>query len=276
MQKKLLFTFPIMLSCFTINSVLAQGGIVMEEYKYDCGLGMSDPDDLVKDIKEEIWKYKVLKEDDVKDALKHLKSYCGKKWYIEDGGWSDKVPESPRLMDHLIDVWFRKLDGISELAYWELDKDWEERRKKIKEIAEDPKWKKPWEIFELFNKSRDVKLEKEDKIAQKYKYVCDEAYSSRMWMLNMFSEETMKEWFDRCMNLANARINSEISYMKAVMVNKWIKYLVDAIHNYIINYYSEEKIPTVLEKMAEVQWALGNWVQKTNWAEYCSSSGGWG
>lgn len=271
MQKRNLFILTLLTMVFVQNTVFAQNWIVMEEYKYDCWLAVSDPDELVKTIKDEVWKYKVFKEDDIKTALDNLKSYCGKKWYIKESWWSDEVPESPRLMDHLIDVWYRKLDGISELAYWELDKDGEERRKKIKEIAEDPKWKKPWEIFDLFNESRDVKLENQDKLAQKYKYVCDEAFSSRMWMLNMFSEETMKIWFDRCMSLANHRINSEIRYMKAVMVNKWIKYLVDAIHNYIMDYYSEEKLPKVLEKMAEVQWALWNWVQKTNWAGYCSS-----
>ncbi len=271
MLKRKIFIFPILTISLLLNIVWADEWAVMEEYKYDCWLAMSDQDALVKDIKDELWKFKVFKEDDIKTALSHLKSYCGKKWYIEWEWWSDKVPESPRLMDHLIDVGFRKLDWISELAYGELDKDGEQRRKKIREIAEDPKWKKPWEIFDKFNDARDVTLKDKDKLAQKYRNACDEAYTARMWMLNIFSEETLKTWYDNCMSLANKRINQEISYMKAVMVNKWIKYLVDAVHNYLIDYFGQEKLPTVLEKLAEVQAAIWNWTQKVNGAEYCTS-----
>lgn len=272
-MKKILSIFICLVMIVNVVKAADDSSAGVKWYKYDCSLAASNIDDLLKSLKNSISNFKVFKEDDIKLAHQHLKSYCCKKWFLgsDCDGWWSNTPESPYLFDQLIDVWFRKLDGDPNLSYGgQLDSDGKQRREEVRKLAKDPQWKNPGEILDLFNKYRDVKQTWTDKLSVKYNDTCEESRVIKMSFPQVFDDESLDAGYSQCLSIASSRVNGEMTYVNYVMVYKWIKYLKDAIHNYLMDYFLKEKSMMVLEKLSEVQWKLWQWVQKVNWAQNCN------
>lgn len=176
----------------------------------------------------------ILKEQDYKLAVENLYAACCSLWEaliscsFEDEA-RENPPKSPYLSDHLLDIWFRKIDWNPDLIYDGIElygsgKEWFEIKQDIIEDMANPiKDKKytPKKILEEFKKywwdfnnpsSNDFSLKKQ------YEKVCKEAYFSASDKLKYF-DNGIVEFFGNdkfneiCGSFVSNKTKNEISFV---------------------------------------------------------------
>ncbi len=97
-------------------------------------------------------------------ALQHLTDYCCIQWYIDSSRdickWSEERvwwAESPYLFDHLINVWFRKLDAYTDakLRYnLVADNRWTEWQQELQKFNTPSNLATPENIIDIYNSDK--------------------------------------------------------------------------------------------------------------------------
>lgn len=232
----------------------------VDTISYDCWLAKQPWESLEKDVIEFTKDFQILKVKEVEVAHQNLKTYCCEKQYISEescsGKWDvSKIPEWRFLVEHLIDIGFRKLDWDKERMPYSvsLDPRWQEYRKQIKEEFAKLEWDDPAKFMNMYNEFwKDI--DSKDSLAYKYRQVCDEADKIYLASLNIYSGQPNSKFRDLCEKMATYRINKEVDYVKNVMVLKWAKYIENNIKDYLITYFSNDRLQILSEKLVEVLW----------------------
>jgi len=222
----------------------------------------------------------------IKRALLNLKASCCQQNII----WSDTIrcktdkenwllwdnyPDSKFLYDHLIDIWFRRLDAIEKLLYeWVVaDPIWKEWRDFINKKWNQEEWTTPTDILPKFKEQRTKNINymlpyREDgnynkqyetewiKIAweylnrplvNRYSNLCEvSAYIYWYLWLNLW-DYTKAYWYPTCWSISNKIISRNIIFTKAIVLKKSNKLLYDNINSHITNYLSQNRLTKLKE-----------------------------
>jgi hypothetical protein len=213
---------------------------------------------------------------DLKTVLWHTQQFCCQKNINDatcDGKLDGKLyfPESPYLIDHLINIGMRKFNGIQEHCdtLWidcttrdnkVLLKEWREESEKL---ADDTDGVPPSELYELFKKYWwDVttfgKTENNTQIANAYYTMCYEAARIRLALLaNQASavntESTRLKW---CQNLVQQRYLEESAYVQSLMVDKGVQYMYDNMRAYLKTHFVDNRMNGFVDKFGKLDACL--------------------
>lgn len=260
--------------------------------KYDCELSFESSDNpKIQQIQA------IYPKEDIQTALDNLKYYCCEKNLIaqaecpaKDANWQfvQKVyyAQSPRLMDHLIDVGFRKLDGDSAVQYSTatLDDKWVWRRKLIRDSAEAVNGVSPNVILTNYKNYRDSDLQTIPThninnivnnrwnwwLANRYIATCDIAGFVQDRMYNYNNSRANKDVVN-CKKLAWQVIDDEMNYMKYVMIQQWANFLASNIRTYTSDYFVNSKLREMIENFSKMQSNFLMINQKVQeWTQICT------
>jgi len=193
---------------------------------------------------------------------------------------------SPYLWDHLINIGFRKLDGVEDHCnsmWFDCDNRAkvpnlsQERRETIKEIAEDREGYPPAQLEELFYKFwwdtdrnekayaaiEDKNYEQIDTLRAQYRALCIEI-ANIQWRLDPLSGSeseytaaTNWQWlYKHCQDLADERYEQEVQYVRTLMVEKWVEFLVQNLRAYSLDYFIDNRFSSLSDKYTELEWCF--------------------
>ena len=201
----------------------------------------------------------------------------------EDQPWEKQFAMSPFIADHLINIGFRKLDGVETHCkkLWhdcvnrtgvpDLSVAW---REKITEIAEDRAWYPPILIEKTFheywwdteaNDKAIAAIHKKDRagvntLRAQYLHICEEITALQQyldpqtWSETDYIQATNGEWLERhCKQLANQRYLDEVKYVRTLMVEKWVKYLIQNLEAYSLDYMIDNRFNDLSDKYTNLE-----------------------
>jgi hypothetical protein len=193
---------------------------------------------------------------------------------------------SPYLWDHLINIGFRKLDGVEDhcnVMWFDCDNRATvpnlstERRDTIKEIAEDREWYPPAQIEQLFykywwdtakNEKAYAALEQKkyaqvDTLRAQYRALCIEVANIQWWLDPLsgaeseYTSATDWQWlYKHCQDLADDRYLQEAQYVRTLMVEKWVEFLVQNLQAYSLDYFIDNRFNSLSDKYTELEWCF--------------------
>lgn len=229
---------------------------------------------------------KVFPKESIKTAMLNLKAFCCKqntpgsetpscKYDKENWLLQEQYVDSSLLVDHLTDIWLRRLDAIEKLLYpWvESDPIWKQRREFIKQKAQQKDWTTPTDIISETEKQRtlntnyildyrkDWNYAKEYKswriektkdyenrpLINRYQNICENIayiYWESPWELNNYIKTYR---YDNCKSLVTDVKNRNILYTKVIILKKSNKLLYDNAESYVTSYFGK----TRLEKLKD-------------------------
>lgn len=227
----------------------------------------------------ENWKYEnILPQDAMKQAMLNLKWFCCEQNILQantcESDWSLNpnwiYPSSAYLYDHILDVSMRRLDAKQEnengedLIYGLVpDSAWLDWRNFITDRANDKNWSIPLEISDKFKQTREAQwnslkawssntdmprdtntFENYDqwRLVEKYLGVCETSmylYLNFPWDKN---KTKLNSAYLNCEKITNIRIKKEIDYTKAILMQKWNKFLYNNIKSYLDIYFWQNKL----------------------------------
>ena len=221
--------------------------------------------------------FKIVTKDDIKTALNHLIEYCKccSEWKCSTYRWA----ESPFLFDQLVDIVFRKLDGIEDLSYVKVDDDAKNWRNYMDKIAESPDWYKPEDINKQFLKYRAWNWI----LYKKYLYACDEIAKTikhSLWLVpwNTISEKSKTSFsywksllYTNCIYLFKNRYNKEYNLVKYYMIRKWNQMLANYWTDYVSKDFIDKQWQRLLEKFSKFLGYLTRIVKLIwDWTKNCN------
>lgn len=264
-------------------TVLPVPDIFAQQSKTDCvDTALYDEDAYVKKVQEQLilmksyyYPLQIFTDKDMKTALRFQQQYCCEREVSEktcEGKLDGKkyYPESPYLFDHLINVWMRKFDGIEEhcdiLGIDCFTRDnailVQERREKLRAIADETDGTAPARIFELFKDYRwdidtyttSVGL---NKIANAYLRMCNEAWAIRdavkFWLTDVDSATSDGQWLvSVCRDIVQQRFLQEAQYVQSLMVEKWVQYVYDNMYSYMMEYFIANRMNAFVDKFGKL------------------------
>lgn len=200
--------FLIIMSIFIIWISFAQNKKITEK---DCN------NDILKYL-DNLWNklnnlpnLKIIKKEDYQVAIKNLKKYCNNDW---------EVLQSPYFINHLLDVWFRKLDAIDPLEYWiTFDQEGIKWREYLNWITEKTK---PDDISKNFTEIWGRKnwtwlYSKYISTCKDLKYIDSYIVSQNNWYT------ITNNLHNKCINLANQRYQEEANLVSSLMIRSFYK-----------------------------------------------------
>lgn len=173
--------------------------------------------------------------------------------------------QSNYYLDHLVNVWMRKFDGIQDHCD-ELDISCEmntsavktlERRERITEIAEDIEWYPPSLIMEEFLEYRGDGSKEDvndpDKISNAYYNLCDEIQNiHRAIGVNPLAGNNDTNAYEKCRVLVQQRYQQEYMYVRTLMVDKGVQYFVQNTQDYLQEYFLKNRMTELVNKYARM------------------------
>jgi len=256
--------------------------------RWDClGLIQATWGNFGKILDNRSWKNEnIYPKESIKRALLNLKSYCchintlwsetpGCKYDKEKWLLSDNYPDSKYLYDHLVDIWFRRLDAMEKLLYEKVIPDpiWKEWRDFINNKWVQTEWTTPTDIVPKFQEQRTLDVNyllpnREDwnynsqyqkertlktqeysnwPLINRYSSVCEiTAYIYWHLWLNLW-DYTRKNWYVWCKWLSKNLITRNVIFTKAIVLKKSNKLLYDNMNTYVSNYLSQSKLTKLKE-----------------------------
>ena len=266
---------------------------------HDCGLvantGNIDNSEWYKKFTENFqgtnieW---VMPAEAVSKALMNLKSTCCEGENMNNKEmfciWYPKKPnpDSEFFYDQLLDIWLRRLDGNSDLAYnVKLDSKGEERRKFITEAAQDKvgsitakkvleKRNENWTRKKIYVDNRTITQfqdaidnYKDQTLADRYYNICNV-----IWIIyeKIRTDKTKVINIATCQSLINKRISDEATYTKIIAIKKSNELLHNTIQAYTQKYFVEEKMMVLLTLLNKVKSLFSTMVQQAPASQSCS------
>jgi len=223
-------------------------------------------------------------------ALINLKAYCCEhdSTMINSDNCKNAVflysyPESPYLLDHLIDVGLRRLDA-SAMYGLDPDMDGQKWRTYIRKASTDAdgnfassiekEYKKYWS---LDNNKYQLWFETIDEVRS---LLNSKDYSSLLWLNEIYEDATLyqkyveqcgiayllyidvpsynkpllafEDKFLTCQKLVANRIVNELTYTKNLVLQKSTKLLTDNIHVYLYDYFSKNRLINLQETIFSI------------------------
>ncbi len=248
--------------------------------------------------------------ENIQQALENLKGYCCQQGYKKDGFCKSVNVDAPRwaesrfLYDHLIDVGFRHLDGITKESYRyplmaDPDPQGNKRRTEIAKKALDPNGAIPLDIVNTFEEYRydaedgtkkpsiariqhidtNSNFEqamtkyawdnyKDFGLASKYYIAC---YSALFLNPAKAKNGTKKSTYEGCRRLANERINKEVTYVKVLEIEQGAHMLQKNIANYTAEYFVQNRMVNLVDKRGNLGTMFNYLARKTQGTHNCSS-----
>ncbi len=205
-------------------------------------------------------------------VLEHHQQYCCQVHTNEstcEGKLDGKhyFPESPYLIDHLINIGMRKFNGIQEHC----DLLWidcfdrnnkvllKERREESQKLAEETNGLPPSQLYELFKKywwdvTTFAKPDSVHQIANAYYTMCYEAV--KIWeSLKANQADWINQsdaWLQWCYKLVQKRYIEESSYVQSLMVDKGVQYLYDNMRSYLQTYFVDKRMNAFVDKFGKL------------------------
>lgn len=241
---------------------------------YDCMIATEPKDKFLERFQD--LNNNMLEEDEISLAYDHLQSYCCEKQFIWwNSCWSvlpPNYPESPFFYDHIIDIWFRKLDWNEDLLYSQINIDdtWKEWREFIKEMAEKEESYPP-EVIKL--KFEQIwKVWQTNWLHRKYQMVCLDAENIEKKLFSTSTDKiTLLDLQRACKNHVHNRLSREVQYVQSLLLTRWNLLLQDNLDNYIDKYFARNRAMDYLERLAMFEWLLMQVTKKVNeWTWNCS------
>lgn len=257
--------------CGTYITPLQQGG---EPFK---DVSERYAQTILSQLSQEATVLRIFTQRDLTTAMRHLHQACcdGTTTASDCEGidsLSQHFPESKYLIDHLIDIGMRKLDGVVEhCEAYDIDctmpdtrirsQQW---REEITRIAEDREWHPPAAIDELFRKYRwDKQAIIADAsnpdgnvlLANAYSLMCNEVqaiFDQKPWTI-VDPENTAK---GVCQIIANTRYDQEVSYVRTLLVEKWIDYLTQHMRSYMMDYLTINRFNSLTDSYVRLEWCM--------------------
>jgi len=215
----------------------------------------------------------------IEKAMLNLKSFCCEKWFIKDGvcdtdgeiNKKGEYPSSAYLYDHVLDVSMRRLDAKQKNKNWEdliygltPDAAGLEWRKFISEHGNNKNGSIPLAISEKFKNTREAKWNILDawspndkdlpwnqnlfedydnrKLVEKYLWVCETSIYLYLEFPVKQDKARLNEAYLSCKQLVHNRIKREISYTKAVLLQKGNVFLYNNIQAYLDTFFAQNKL----------------------------------
>lgn len=188
--------------------------------------------------------------------------------------------ESSFLFDHLVTVGMKKLDGIAETCdalQIDCHPKATERRDRITKQAEHPEWAPASLIAETFEKYRGGPDEQYNiindpqNITQSYRRMCTEANFIEQYVsfeaknLSVTNKNNNPQtWIQACATLVNNRYVQEASYVRTLMIQKWVDYVVTSLNNYLSKYFVKNRMYELLQKYTELDWCVSTVLKMAN------------
>ena len=230
-------------------------------------------------LESQLWQNEIVyPKESIKRALLNLKAYCCEQNII----WSDTPrckydkekwllldnhPDSKFLYDHLVDIWFRRLDAMEKLLYEWVSPDpiWKEWRDFINKKWNQAAWTIPMDILPNFNKQRTLNTnyildgrdqnEWTSKITQysnrplvnRYWNLCEITAYIYWYLWLKLLDYTKTYWYPSCKSLSKNIISRNITFTKAIVLKKSNKLLYDNINSHITNYISQNRLTKLKE-----------------------------
>lgn len=234
--------------------------------------------------------------ENVIQAIYNLRWYCCQTQYLKIDQWictkninikNWKWAESRFLYDHIIDVWFRHLDGVTDENYVyenmaEPDEKAKEWREKINKLAVDAEWAIPGQIVQEFEKAwynpnsstanqspvNIVTIDRTQAITKGLKKISGSTWDE-MWLASKYyatcyiglflNPSITQNWsklssYLSCRNIANDRISKEAGFVKVISIEQWAQLLSTNLSIYTSKYFVQEWLMRVLDKV----WRLGS------------------
>jgi hypothetical protein len=211
---------------------------------------------------------------DIGTALFHNQQHCCQEntnstdctWKLD---WQNYFAESPFLVDHLVNVWMRKLNGIEEhcskiqidctMPGTEINQNLNiQWRKEVTKFAEDIDWGPSIQLYELFKKYRGEEKDFVDKtkkwlLANAYFTMCDEVVKIKQSVSlvtnvkNVTNQESA--WRKWCENLILQRYRQEAAYVQSLMVSRWIAYVSNNMQAYLKTHFIDNRMNLFVDKL---------------------------
>lgn len=234
---------------------------------------------------------KVYPKESIKRAMLNLKAFCCQantpgsetptcKYDKDNGLLLEQYPDSQFLFDHLVDIWLRRLDAMSELLYEDVDADiiWKQWREFIIQKAQQKDWTTPTDINPEFKRNRTLNqnyiLEyrrdgnyateyqswRESKVKDydnrplinRYQNIC-EVVSYIYWKSPGELNNYIKTyWYSNCENLIKDTTSRNILYTKVIMLKKSNKLLYDNADSYIKTYFAKSRLQKLKETVLAI------------------------
>lgn len=233
----------------------------------------------------------------IKRALWNLKKYCCAQWILDKDGiscthdeyqWSflESTPDSKFLYDHLVDIWFRRLDAMENLLYPDVTPDpiWEQRRKYINNKWAQLEWTTPTDMMPNFKKqwtfniNYDLAKREDGKYNQmenpsrnatipsyenrplinRYQNMCEIAayiygYIIPMWWLDTY---TRQNGYSSCTKLSQKIIANNIDFAQTIVLKKSSKLLYDNMDSHINKYLNQNRLIQLRSTILAITQAL--------------------
>lgn len=233
-------------------------------------------------------------------ALQHLADYCCKKWYVE---WEEACAdienrkwwaESPYIFDHLLNLWFRRLDAEQDatLRYnLPADTAWAEWKTKLKTFNNPESLTKPNDIVTTYNSTKfwqetftstpleSCTLSNEIyttlSLYDRYKVACDIsvciAKSQSIIWENSATTSVRRLETNPCDTLLASRKNTETALVKQLLTRVWIRTITSIVEQYTNNYFVWTRWQNLYEQRASFDQSLTFVNRKIQeWTPVCS------
>lgn len=220
--------------------------------------------------KKVIPKYSIIFPQDVFDrSIENLRAYCCDKNADEmeickTVGSVKDYPHSEFLLDHLLDIAFRRLDGATGNYMYNLEPDiaWLERRVFINKASLSITWDMAAKIWTEYEKYWRLKHYDYDdtffsdyndiekiSLSDKYYLTCDVLSG----MLNdmKWRYQMTNKYYDECKELAYNRINRENFFFRNIAISTSNQLLKSTFNAYLVEYYVQNKLSVFKDKLVE-------------------------
>jgi len=195
---------------------------------------------------------KIITKDVYEKSLENLKKYCNNE---------NDVLSSDIFWNHLLDVWFRKIDWIKWAAYWiKLDPLWEKYREALNEIEKeyvtDPE--KIKKLFETAWGSPDENIEANNNtLYWKYKLVCKELESISDKVLTARGKDNKTQLLDNAYYVKTCYYLADRRYANEMWLVIWI------IRQNLYNYAEKWMYKKVNQEFTKKIWDMFNSLMQT-------------
>lgn len=209
---------------------------------------------------------------DISTAVFHNQQYCCQEnTSSDDCQWKldgqHYFAESPYLIDHLVNVWMRKFNGIEEhCSLLQIDcttpgstkvlmKEW---REEVTKLAEDIDWAPPSQFYELFKKywweEKDfIDTTKKWLLANAYFTMCDEVVKIKQSVSLVTNVKSIANqesaWRKWCQDLILQRYREEAAYVQSLMVSRWVAYVSNNMQAYLKTHFIDNRMNLLVDKL---------------------------
>jgi hypothetical protein len=233
-----------------------QNFVYAEFWSNDCKIVLNGVDTAMEQFTTDVkWQWSTLVDQNtIKQATQNLSNHCN--WVV---WWA----ESNYIFDHLIDLWFRKLDAYTDdsLRYnIPADIKWKEWQKIITDFANPNNNTKPEQVLESFNTywplteqtwtsyvpSSTCNIENVEKLSLYWKYKATCAIASclakkKVLVTQTITDETsavrLQKDNEICNTLTLNRYYTEASYIKQLTARVGVRTINNLIEQYTKNYF---------------------------------------